>query len=66
MENIKKWYKSKSVIGGIVAILAFVVSITGIDLDEGTITELVTVIFEAVGLVVAVYGRIVAQYKVTT
>lgn len=61
MENSKKWYNSKTIIWGIVSIIAMVAMVSDIDLDTWAITETVTAIFGAIGAVMTVVGRIKAQ-----
>jgi len=64
MDQSKKWYQSKTIIGGIVAMIMMIVAFSGFDLDEGVITEFVTNLFGLITMGVAIYGRIVAKHKI--
>ncbi len=67
MEETKPWYLSKSVIGGLVAVVA---SVAGIfhysigDADQAQLVELITGVVTLVGGVAAVVGRITASKKI--
>ena len=60
----KMWYKSSGIIGGLIALIMFVVQMLGLDLDEGMVTELITLVFQLVGILVAIYGRITAKAEI--
>lgn len=68
VEGKKKWYKSKGVWGGIVAVVAGMAGqFFGVDIGEDTQDKLASQIPAAIGVVgglVAIIGRIVAQDKV--
>lgn len=64
MQETKPWYKSKGVVGGLVAFLAILSNWAGLDLDEGTLTEVSTLILGLVGAGVGIYGRVVAKDKI--
>ena len=63
----KKWYVSKSVLGGVVAVIASVFGIFGTSFDVGTqaqVVDIVIAVSGAVGGALAIYGRIKATKKV--
>lgn len=65
----KKWYESKTIWGGIIALLAAALGAFGyvIDTDtQATIVELVNVIGAAIGGLLAIIGRIKANKKVVS
>jgi|AntDeeMinimDraft_5_1070356.scaffolds.fasta_scaffold58116_2 hypothetical protein len=67
MYQDKPWYKSKTIWGGIVALLAGIAGIFGYGIstpDQVTLTEGFLAVGSAVGGVIAVYGRIVAKENV--
>jgi uncharacterized membrane protein len=67
MDNVKPWWQSRAVIGGLVAFAAGVAGIFGIGVPEsvqGSITDNVSAIVAAVAGLVAVYGRIKAQSRI--
>ena len=57
----KKWYQSQTIWGGIIAFLMFIVTVFGLDLDQGMITELITRLAELVGLIMVILGRLNAK-----
>ena len=64
MEDVKKWYQSRSVWGGIVALVAAVCGLLGIQIDAATHEMLVVSLANgaaAIGAVVAIFGRLAAQ-----
>ncbi len=64
MEDVKKWYQSRSVWGGIVALVAAVCGLLGIQIDAATHDMLVVSLANgaaAIGAVVAIFGRLAAQ-----
>jgi len=67
MESNKPWYKSKTVWGGIVALLAGIAGIFGYTLgieEQAVLTSALIGIGSAVGGLLAVYGRVTAVEKV--
>ena len=68
MEQSKPWYKSKTVWGGIVALLAGIAGIFGYSVGEeaqATVVESLLAVGSAVGGLIAVYGRVTAKDKVS-
>ncbi len=64
MDESKKWWQSKAVWGGLVAIGAAVAGAFGVVVDQGTqdqVIQLITVIAGAVGGLLSVYGRLKAE-----
>jgi dihydrodipicolinate synthase/N-acetylneuraminate lyase len=60
----KKWYKSKAVWGGLIAVLAAIASAFGYAIspeEQDTIIEAVIAVVGGVGGVLAVYGRVKAD-----
>lgn len=63
----KKWWESKTVWGGIVAVLAGGAGLFGVSLaaeDKVYVIDALTAIASAVGGLLAVYGRVKADKKV--
>lgn len=63
----KPWYLSKSVWGGIVALVAVTLSVFGYGIgadDQAILVDYAVSIGGAVGGLLAIYGRIVASKKV--
>lgn len=68
MNDSKKWYQSKSVWGGIVALLAVLLGAFGYSIGDGDQSALIdslSVIGGAVGSLVAIYGRVKASKRVS-
>ncbi|MEM1370590.1 MAG: hypothetical protein AAGG72_00020 [Pseudomonadota bacterium] len=68
MVNAKPWYLSKGVWGGLIASAAGIASFFGIHVPEGdvqSITEIVMSIVTSAAGLFAVYGRLVAEDKLT-
>jgi hypothetical protein len=64
---MKKWWKSKAVWGGIVAILSSFVSLLGINIDLATQNEIVLCLMVgsgSIGGIYAIYGRLKADTKI--
>jgi|TARA_R110002110_G_scaffold415850_1_gene657970 dihydrodipicolinate synthase/N-acetylneuraminate lyase len=60
----KKWYKSKAVWGGLIAVVAAIASALGYAIspeEQDTIIEAVIAVVGGVGGVLAVYGRVKAD-----
>lgn len=67
IETPKKWYESKGVWGGIIAMLAAISGAFGYAVDadaQASIAELITVVVGGVGGLLAIIGRIKADRKV--
>ncbi len=62
--NTKPWYKSKTIIGSIVAILALIAGAFGYEVGPEAQEELVTALIGVVAGGFAIYGRIKAVDKV--
>jgi hypothetical protein len=66
MENSKQWYQSKTVWGALVAIVASLLHVSGMDLDAGgqqQLADSLVAISGAVGGLIALYGRLRADKK---
>jgi hypothetical protein len=64
MIDTKPWYQSRSIWGGLVALLAGIAGIVGVEIDAGTSEALVLALTNgaaAVGAVIAILGRLAAQ-----
>ena len=61
---IKKWYKSRTIWGGVASTVAGIGAIVGIDLDQGALTEQFMQTVAALGGLVAVFGRFRADSKI--
>ena len=71
MEETKKWYKSKTIWGGIITIFSLLLSLKGIQIDEQTrqilidqLTATASAIGTLIGSLLAIYGRIKAEKKI--
>jgi len=63
----KKWWESKTVVGGLIAVGAAVAGAFGIAIDTDTqdqIAECVVVAATAIGGLLAIYGRVKAESKI--
>lgn len=63
----KKWWQSKTVWGGLVALIAGVAGVFGLAIgtvDQATLTESLTAIAAAAGGLTAVYGRFKAKQTI--
>ena len=64
MTETIKWWQSKTILGSIVAVLAGVGSIVGLNLDASLQSQLVELVIGAssvIGGAIAVYGRMTAK-----
>lgn len=64
MEDTKKWYESRGVIGGIIVLAATIGGFFGYTIDQETQGQLVDMIMAgitAVGGIVAIWGRVRAN-----
>ncbi|TDK37229.1 hypothetical protein E2F50_10100 [Rhizobium deserti] len=67
MDSSKTWYQSKTVWGGLIAILASVLQATGVELGAETQSELVDIavtLSGAAGGLLAIYGRLTATTSI--
>lgn len=67
MEEFKGLFASRTVWGGILALLAGLAGLFGYTVtaeDTATLTELLASVGSAVGGIVAIYGRIVASKRI--
>lgn len=67
MEDFKGMFASKTVWGGIVALLAGVLGLLGYTVnaaDQATLIEMATAVAASVGGVIAIYGRVKASKKI--
>jgi len=67
MYDVKSFFASKTIWGGIIALIASTAAIWGYSItpaDQAQIVELVTGIGGIIGSVLAIYGRIVATKKI--
>ena len=65
---MKHWYQSKTIWGGVAAIIAAILAVMGVDVsaaDQVAIEQAGIAIVGGFGGLVAVYGRIKAQGKIT-
>ncbi|WP_438749445.1 hypothetical protein [Pararhizobium sp. O133] len=66
MNELKNWYLSKTVWGGLVAILASCGNLFGLDIapeDQSGVVDGLTTLVAAVGGLVAIWGRISARTR---
>lgn len=66
MDNMKKWYESKTVWGALIAILASVLQAAGVDFDasgQAQMADSLVAISGAIGGLIALYGRMSAETK---
>jgi hypothetical protein len=66
MDGTKQWYRSKTVWGGLVALAAGLARAAGIEVDaalQGEIADSLLAIASALGGLVAIYGRLVAETR---
>lgn len=67
MDETKPWYQSRAIIGALVAILAGLLGLFGIDLsdiDQAELTTLAMNLFAIGGGLLAFYGRVKATKQV--
>ena len=57
----KPWYQSTTVWAGVVAMVAGVTAGLGLDIDQVSMTEMLTTAGASIGGLIAVYGRFVAE-----
>lgn len=66
MSEMKQWYVSKTVWGGLIAILASLLQAAGIELDsgmQGDLADNAVALAGAIGGLVAIYGRLTAEKR---
>ncbi len=64
MIELKSWYTSKTIWGAMIAVIASLLHVTGIDIpstDRGLIVDAIVNIAGALGGLLAVYGRVTAR-----
>lgn len=64
MNKTKPWYKSKTIISGIIATLTTLAVIFDVSVSESLIDEAIRNLFAFVSALMTIYGRIVAETKV--
>lgn len=68
MSDMKAWYQSKTIWGALVAILASVLQAAGTPLEAGAerdLVEALTTLAGAAGGLLAIYGRLSADRRVS-
>lgn len=65
MNESKKWYLSKRFWGSIGTIISSVLILAGFDVDTGMVTEICLTVLDVISAIVALYGGLVAQKKIT-
>lgn len=68
MNDIKNWWQSKTIWGGIITVLAVVLGAFGYTLtgdDQSLLVDIVSTIVGAIGGLLAIYGRVKASKKVS-
>lgn len=66
MDDMKQWYVSKTVWGGLIAILASLMQAAGVELDptiQGDMADNAVALAGAIGGLVAIYGRLTAEKR---
>ena len=66
-DEVKPWYRSRTVWGALVAIFASLAHAAGVEVtagDEGELADLLVAAAGAAGGLVALYGRIAARRRV--
>lgn len=66
-QDIKPWYQSKGVIGGLVAVASVVAGAAGYNLspdDQEAVVLALSAVGSAVGALLSVYGRLRANRKI--
>jgi hypothetical protein len=67
MTDIKPWWQSKTLWGGIVTLGSAALGLAGLDLgdaDREALIELLTSLGAAIGGVIAIFGRITAKNRI--
>ena len=67
MEDTKKWWQSKGVIGSLVSVAALAARLFGFDIDPAAEQALIAHALEigaAIGSMMGLYGRIVADKRI--
>lgn len=60
-EESKAWWQSRTIIGVIVLLLAQGLKLAKVDIVNEELTQIVTILMDAVGGFLAVYGRVKAR-----
>lgn len=66
MDDMKQWYVSKTVWGGLIAILASLMQAAGVELDptiQGDMADNAVALAGVIGGLVAIYGRLTAEKR---
>ena len=66
-EDLKAWYRSRTVWGALIAILASLANAVGVEVtagDEGELADLIVAAVGTIGGMLALYGRILARQRV--
>jgi CDP-diglyceride synthetase len=69
MDDVKMWYKSKTVWGALIAILASVLQAAGVELgldDQNQLADAAVTLAGALGGLLALYGRLSASSVIAT
>ena len=69
MDDVKMWYKSKTVWGALIAILASVLQAAGVELgldDQNQLADATVTLAGALGGLLALYGRLSASSVIAT
>jgi len=67
MTDVKAWYRSRTVWGALIAILASLAKVAGFELsagDEGELADLAVAAVGTAGGLIALFGRISARHRV--
>lgn len=68
MEDVKAWYQSKAVWGGLIAVLAAIAGVFGYTIggeDQAALVEAISAAAGVVGGIMAVWGRVKATKSIT-
>lgn len=63
--DAKAWYQSKTIIGALVAVLAALLGVAGVDVNQPVVVEVVLKLVEVGGSLVAIYGRVKADKPIS-
>ena len=64
MEETKKWWESKTMWGGVAALVAGLADAAGFDVDASQVTELALKAVEVLGIVTVIFGRLTATKRI--
>jgi hypothetical protein len=68
MDNIKQWYQSKAVWGGVIAVAASLLHLAGFELSDelqGDLADQAVTLAGVAGGLVAIWGRLVATHGIS-